>query len=119
MTNCDEPHEVNEYANLEEDIQMLWGMLRAILADGLQFRDFQLIATTLMLGIQGLSSYLDETDSVEKKRYALALVDGVYNQKIRPMKLSPWPPAEEKLDEALGKMIHWAASEILDKLLDD
>ena len=117
--NYDEPSEANEYANLEEDVQMLWGMLRAILADGLQFRDFQLIATTLMLGIQGLSSYLDETNPAEKKRYALALVDGVYDKQIKPMKLSPWPPAEEKLDEALGKMIHWAASEILDKLLAD
>ena len=118
-----------KYENLKRDARMIWKMLAIKLSDGLSLLDANLIAAMLLEGIQGLATYLDETDAAEKRRYALALVDEIYAKEIRPRRMMPegesaiakkmWDATEEAIDAALGLVLHRAAEEILDKLLTD
>lgn len=110
---------MSEYANLKEDAQAIWGIAKAMVADGVSMLDVTLIANTLLEAIKGLATYANETSTAEKKRYALALVDEIYAVEIKPLKLTPWEATEEALDEALGPIIHWAAAKALDALLDE
>lgn len=107
------------YVNLKEDARLIWSMVKVRLSDGVSMLDVTLIVTTLLEAIKGMSAYMDETNPVEKKRVALALVDEIYEVEIKPKDLAPWGLDEEMLDKYLGKIIHWAAAKALDALLGE
>ena len=107
------------YENLKEDAQTIWAMGKELLADGISASDVLRVTEMVTVGVVGLVRVLADTTPDEKQEFGVRLIDDFYAVEIRPLKLLPWPAAEEILDDTFGRVVHLAAVAAMDAMLDD
>ena len=107
------------YDTVKAEVEALIAKGKALVADGLQFRDVVPMMKKVYTSVVLIAETV-EASNEDKKALAVQIVDEFYADVIRPIQLLPdsadW--FERLMDEMMGQAIHLAAEQAIDTLVE-